>query len=778
MPEPREYELDGARGLIDLSWSQRAPQIQLDDIDRDPRYSQYPYQEADEYEEDEEDMEVDERALGKTGSTRMAAPTSTRHSYCHLEATYAFPRQDQTPGSPHSIHMDTDVTMEMGSLGMGTSRSQTHRVMPQMEALPEQTRMLSAPDLVSSLTKGMMEAATQILEKFTRPPPVDDAMDAAIRERFQQRRALATWIIPAGMESSAGQVSAFDQLRHWVQTPQKEEEWEPRPEMTPRKVDRTHQSSHTAGSEPPRSTSQKRWSQSWPRDEGEPKKGRTENEGRSSKVQVGIDWSTMGIQKPVSKLDPWHPSFKPDPSGVSKDQQPWVKSTVVSKASQKQSSTHGTPPSFQEQSEGQSGRTSKKTSGPIDPEKVELRDKPYDWIMAWIHRLDPKGYVEEIHSFRHFHRNSKSFALEIIAIMDWGCMCFDVGLQFSLAMFPHYLFNEFARSRQGGGQVLTKPDYLTKAGGDVRAKCSEGWVWMAAILQFWADEASIADGELFGGQTHPISALAEYVMNAVNPVLPPGYKVTWDHVITRTPWMKKRLFNFTSEEEQKMHCQAIPVAGILSDLEVAMEICYNQHIMDTAAQQKKKEQQEKPGQKATPSSKPTRIKNLGHRETIKLHLRKKAPGQDWTHVMPKDDGPDIGKCYKTPQHQKNTETSQASQSPLTEELLAPGEHVTTVLDDQYEDPEIEQAVAHIPPHTDPGDVEMEDATLDFEPKVSRLGYDVNLIWHSGDIVPGLTSPVTAQENQLIDEDAGLTRAPGTGRPGTEENPGWPITKKK
>ena len=182
-----------------------------------------------------------------------------------------------------------------------------------------------------------------------------------------------------------------------------------------------------------------------------------ENEGWSSKLQVRIDWSTTGIQKPVSKPDPQHPSFKPNPSGVSKDQQPQVKSIVVSKASQKQSSTRGAPPSFQEQFEEQSGRTSKKTSGPIDPEKVELRDKPYNWIVAWIHQLDPKGSVEEIHSFRHFHINSKSFELEIISITDWGRKCFDVGLQFPLPMFPHYLFNEFAGSRQGGGQVPAKP---------------------------------------------------------------------------------------------------------------------------------------------------------------------------------------------------------------------------------------------------------------------------------------------------------------------------------
>ena len=73
---------------------------------------------------------------------------------------------------------------------------------------------------------------------------------------------------------------------------------------------------------------------------------------------------------------------------------------------------------------------------------------------------------------------------------------------------------------------------------------------------------------------------------------------------------------------------------------------------------------------------------------------------------------------------------------------------------------------------------MEDATSGFEPEVSRSGYDVNLVRHSSNTALGSTSPVTAQENQLLDEDAGLTRAPRTGRPGTEENPGRPITKKK
>ena len=68
---------------------------------------------------------------------------------------------------------------------------------------------------------------------------------------------------------------------------------------------------------------------------------------------------------------------------------------------------------------------------------------------------------------------------------------------------------------------------------------------------------------------------------------------TWDHIITGTPWMKKRLFNATSEEEWQIRHQPIPVAGISSDLEVAMEKCYNEEVTNTSAK-KSKAPKEKP----------------------------------------------------------------------------------------------------------------------------------------------------------------------------------------
>ena len=94
---------------------------------------------------------------------------------------------------------------------------------------------------------------------------------------------------------------------------------------------------------------------------------------------------------------------------------------------------------------------------------------------------------------------------------------------------------------------------------------------------------------------------------------------------------------------------------------------------------------------------------------LKLHLKKVTPGEGWTHIEPKDLGPDVGRPYLTPKEaNKQQEAEQAIQpnrSPLTSKLLAPGEELIGELN--YEDveeavlgltpdPEIIQAVAHIP----------------------------------------------------------------------------------
>ena len=193
-PEPREYGMDGAWGLIDLDWSQHMPIFHLDDIDCDPWFTQYPFQEGDDLDDDdEEEMEVESRPSGGAGDAPMAPPSNTWHIYQCLPAMYSF-ESAQTPGSPQSTHTDTDTAMEMGDLSVAPGGPDLRHVTPRASTPPVTKRTMSTPDLTTTVARGVVAATTEILERFTWPPQVNEAdrplvglaTDAAIWERFQK----------------------------------------------------------------------------------------------------------------------------------------------------------------------------------------------------------------------------------------------------------------------------------------------------------------------------------------------------------------------------------------------------------------------------------------------------------------------------------------------------------------------------------------------------------------------------------------------------------------
>ena len=193
-PEQREYTTDRARGLVDLDWSQQTPIFHLDDIDRDPRFNQYPYPDDDLDYDDEEEMETDYQNAppGGTSDAHVATPASAGHCCYHPLATYSMQTtQGQTPGSPRSTHTDTDMAMEMGGLSMAPGGPDTHHVPPRAKA-PTAPGSMSTPELAAMVACRVTAAATQILERYARPPneaerpPVDQAADAALQECLQR----------------------------------------------------------------------------------------------------------------------------------------------------------------------------------------------------------------------------------------------------------------------------------------------------------------------------------------------------------------------------------------------------------------------------------------------------------------------------------------------------------------------------------------------------------------------------------------------------------------
>ena len=611
----------------------------------------------------------------------------------------------------------------------------TRHIPPRAKA-PTAPGSMSTPELAAMLARRVAAAATQILEWYAWPPneaerpPVDQVADAALRERLQRCLKASPWTTP-GSQPVSERVSVFDWLGHMAQDTQKEDEWAPHPEMTPRKVEHGYQPGRDqdSSSRPP---SQKRQSQSRPRDEASAKKGRRDSDHRPGKIQVRIDWANTGIGKPIPKPDSKHPSFKVDPSGVD-EPQPRMKSTV-------------TKPK-------QPSKTQEKDSGKKkeDAEKKVLQDKPHRWIEARNKRLDPGGYLDEVKSLRYFGRNARDFAMGIVAIADWGQRYLDKGLKYPIPTIPPYLFTPLPESRQSGAQVPVKPSQLGGPGGDVCHRCRESWKWLVTVLQFWMDEATVTDGPVYGGRVRPASALAEYVMDTVNPGLEPGSKVSWEDVITRTPWMSKRLHGMTTGQEQTVRHQALPMPGESSELEVLSEKLYTEYSKKMPSA----------GRGKSP---------LGRAGTLRLHLKKAEKG--WTQASQSGTGPGVGNPKEVSSQSKG-KLNQPSRSPLTNELLDPGEELLGELDykdveeiNPEPDPEIAQAIAHIPKADVCGDVEMQDVwpPPGFEPEVVKARYNVNLV-HLDQSELGSSSPVMAGEDRMLDVEESQPRAPGNGRPG-------------
>ena len=327
-----------------------------------------------------------------------------------------------------------------------------------------------------------------------------------------------------------------------------------------------------------------------------------------------------------------------------------------------------------------------------------LQDRPHCWIEARVKRLDPGGYPDEVKSLRYFGRNAHDFAMGIVAIADWGLRDLDKGLKYPIPTIPPYLFTPLPEARQSGAQVPVKPSQFGGPGGDVRQRCRESWKWLVTVLQFWTDEATVADGAMYGGCVRPASALAQYVMDTVNPGLEPGSKVSWEDVITRTPWLTKRLHGMTTGQEQTVLCQALPMPSESSELEVLSEKLYTEYCKKMLSA----------GGVKSP---------LGRAGTLQLHLKKAEKG--WTQAGQSGTGPGVGNPNRYPKKvsskSKPGKSNQPGRSPLTNELLEPGEELLGELD--YEDvediipepdPEIAEAVANIPLADGYADIEMQD----------------------------------------------------------------------
>ena len=464
----RDYEMDGAVASVDVSWSQRIPDLEEDEIDRDPRYNQYPYQEGDELDE-EEDMNTAESTVTHRPDAEYESGVSTLGD------------------TPWSTHTDTDAATEFDTLRVGTPHPEHRHFAPPSAMLREPCGKSALTGPLAAFSESVGQAAaklvtTQVFGQFhdpaaaglPRPAAVSDEAERALRERFHQRRlAQAKTQRSQQAASTARSGSVFQRLGAPVQ----EESFQVRPEMTPRKVDRGRQQGRSsAAPDKPASRSQsgqKRRSGSRGREEVDPKKGKKDGgpvgatAGKDKRVGTGIDWQTAVIEK-SSKKTSQHPSFKPDRGGTTKSPpEPKIKAAVVAKGTDKASESsarRNQTPSRSPQKKGKrQGPRGFKTKDRELTEKELVRDQAHHWVAQRADRLDPEGYREEANSLQYFGHNKVLYGLEMVAIIDWARKYLDLGMIHPLPILPPYLFSSFVASRQTANRPLVKDDSIYSA---------------------------------------------------------------------------------------------------------------------------------------------------------------------------------------------------------------------------------------------------------------------------------------------------------------------------
>ena len=347
----------------------------------------------------------------------------------------------------------------------------------------------------------------------------------------------------------------FQRLGGRAGSPAREGQFQVRPEMTPRKVERGRQpgrGSETSDRPAGRSQSgQKRRSASRAHNDVDSKKGKTDS-------RIGWDYGWQGTKGYGRNRLAEYRHRRPNPQVLptSVFQAGLIRDFQVSTGSQNQVCRSSLrvlpkgPPKLRghldtiARRQHDLQRRRKKRSLPGSSRKTGslLRrslfgTKPTTGSL--LRRIDwiPRVTLKKPDPFDSFGHQQVLYGLQIVAIIYWARKYLDLGMRHPLPTLPEYLFGSFVASRQTANSPLIRDESIYSPTDNIRKRFQQGWVLTAAVLQFWTDEQSILDGVVNGSRVRPMSVLAHYVMTQLNPVAPEDLQITWDQVVERTPWV-------------------------------------------------------------------------------------------------------------------------------------------------------------------------------------------------------------------------------------------------
>ena len=370
------------------------------------------------------------------------------------------------------------------------------------------------------------------------------------------------------------------------------------------------------------------------------------------------------------------------------------------------------------------------------------------YIEECTNKILPEEHQPEIQAMRFFGPGAERAAIDILAIIDWATEYVAIS-NHPVPDIPSFLRRPFVIGKAVIHPIPEDPMESLLKEKCIRTKAQKAWTYLCALLQFWMDLAMTESGEiLYGGRRRPANPMIKRIRAMLNLSFGDYFKITWASIAVSTSWTQARLY-YGDKDRAQFQSEPGPTSDLQNHLEAAVEERWEKYLQEgvqetwdlsfstpswvcTSSRLQYSVGQPEPQHQTEAESIPPGFARLDRKTQEEQEAINRTPAEE------------------------NVPGTEAQQM-IDEELGA--EDVTTIGNDWFApaESEVATAVQHLlnlatPMDVDPAPEERSYQFFNAEEADALGPYQP----------PG--SPVTAEENRVLNTPGGFSRAPGDGRP--------------
>ena len=172
----------------------------------------------------------------------------------------------------------------------------------------------------------------------------------------------------------------------------------------------------------------------------------------------------------------------------------------------------------------------------------KIVDNPMLYLEERQHKILPEEHQPEIHSLWFFGSGAERAAIKVLAIIDWAAEFVKISRS-PVPQIPGFLRRPFIKGKLVKHPIPDDPAESIHKEKCMQTKAKKAWTYLCALLQFWMDQATTESEEvMYRGRRRPANPMIARIRAMLNPSFGDHFKITWASIAASTSWTQARLY--------------------------------------------------------------------------------------------------------------------------------------------------------------------------------------------------------------------------------------------